>query len=403
MYMKNLFLKFCLLVSVPLFCVTCTDSAKLTGNEFLIEGILSDVEDGVVISLIRWDGDSGSSIGTDTLMHGRFSFRGETEFNSERLTVSPRGDGFASMSLGVWVAPRTKVKIEGKGKLHPVWEVKSNVPNQKEENRYTNKSRDLLAEMASVSAKRNELIQKIMAATSREESLPYRQMDDSIRAVTNSLSVKMTFADIEIMEKTNISPVWLKKMKSISLTLKLADADAEYIDELRAKTVYLFGKMSEEDKVTPLGYEITANIYPPSVVEVGDTMADTDLLDINGNTKHLSAYLGKFLLLDFWSRGCGPCIMALPEMKEISETYTDILTIISISLDGDVAWKEAMNKHDMPWVNIRDPKGMGGLAANYGVRGIPNYVMISPEGQIVDKWMGFGEGYLKRKVSENIK
>lgn len=401
--MKSLFLKFCLLALIPLFCVTCTDTVKLTGNEFLVEGVLSDVEDGVVISLIRWDGDSGSSIGTDTLRNGRFSFRNETEFNSERMTISPRGDDFASMSLGVWVAPRTKVKIEGKGKLHPVWEVKSNIPNQQEENRYTNKNRDLLTEMASVAVKRNELMQKIMAATSREEALPYRQMDDSIRAITNSLNVKMTFANIAIMEKTNISPVWLNKMKSLSLTLKHTDADADYIDELREKTLYLFGKMSEEDKETPLGYEIIANIFPPPVVEVGDAMADTDLLDINGNTKHLSSYLGKYLLLDFWSRGCGPCIMALPEMKEISELYTDILTIISISLDADAAWKEALNRHDLSWVNIRDPKGMGGLAANYGVRGIPNYVMISPEGQIVDKWMGFGEGYLKKKVSENIK
>ena len=59
--------------------------------------------------------------------------------------------------------------------------------------------------------------------------------------------------------------------------------------------------------------------------------------------------------------------------------------------------------HDMPWVNIRDPKGMGGLAADYGVNAIPNYVMISQEGKVVDKWAGFGSGFLKRKVSENIK
>ena len=95
--------------------------------------------------------------------------------------------------------------------------------------------------------------------------------------------------------------------------------------------------------------------------------------------------------------------MALPEMKEISETYSEKLTIISISLDTDAMWKEAMNEHDTPWINIRDPKGYGGLAANYGVRGIPNYTMISPEGKVIDKWMGFGDGHLKRKVGENIK
>jgi len=56
----------------------------------------------------------------------------------------------------------------------------------------------------------------------------------------------------------------------------------------------------------------------------------------------------------------------------------------------------------MPWVNIRDPKSFGGLAASYGVIGIPYYVIISPEGKIVDKWAGYATGYLKMKVGENI-
>ena len=36
------------------------------------------------------------------------------------------------------------------------------------------------------------------------------------------------------------------------------------------------------------------------------------------------------------------------------------------------------------------------------ISGIPHYVMISPEVKIVERWAGFGEGYLKRKVSENM-
>ena len=35
--------------------------------------------------------------------------------------------------------------------------------------------------------------------------------------------------------------------------------------------------------------------------------------------------------------------------------------------------------------------------------GIPNYVLISPEGIIVDKWAGYATGLLKQKVGENIK
>ena len=404
--MKKSILKFCLLACIVLFSIACSNSVKLTGNEFLIEGTISGVEDSTVIRLVRWDGNTGMTIASDTIMNGRFMFKGEAISDPERMTVSPNGEGFPSMSLNVWVAPRSKIKIKGEGKLHPLWEVKSSVPYQKEENRYVNESRDIIAEQARISSERNDMINKIFAAPSREESLPYRNIVDSLDVISNALLVKKIYNDIPIMEKANINSSWLIKMRNLAFVVRdqneYYNLDAEQAGYLREKALELYGRMSEEDRNSLTGYPITADLFPPDVVEVGDNFTDVDLLDADGNTKRLADYSGKYLLLDFWSRGCGPCIMALPEMKEISETYLDKLTIISISLDTESVWKEAMAKHDMPWVNIRDPKSMGGLAASYGVVGIPNYVMISPEGTIVDKWAGFGTGYLKRKVGENI-
>ena len=400
--MKSFF-KFCLLVCISFFSAACSESVKLTENEFFIEGKISTVEDGVVITLFRLDGGVGTTIASDTVRDGRFTFKEEALSNPEQMMIIPRGDGFPSMYLNIWVAQGAKIKIKGKGKLFPAWEVKSSIPYQKEENRYTNKSRDIIKEIAKLSIDINDLRTKARAASSEEEAFAYKKSADSLDVVKKSLNIKQYFSDIDVMEKTDISPIWLDKFSRITLTLRYSNVDDEYADNLREKAEILYGRISEDDKNTSIGYEITANLFPPSVVGVGDDMADADFFDVNGNTKHLSDYSGKYLLLDFWSRGCGPCIMALPEMKEISETFVDKLTIISISLDTDAGWKEAMSTHDMPWINIRDPKGMGGLAANYGVNGIPNYIIISPEGKIIDKWSGFGNGYLKRKVSENIK
>ena len=401
--MKSLFFRFCLLASIPLFSIACSNSEKLSGNEFLIEGRISDVEDGAVITLFRLDGDVGMTIATDTLKNNQFMFKIEAISNLEKMSIMCFNEGYpSSNALNFWIAPGERVKIIGKDKLLPAWEVKSSIPYQKEENRYTDKSRNIIKEMAKLSIDFNDFRTKARAASSEDETLAlaYKKSADSLDAIKKSLGIKQTFSDIDVMEKTDISPIWLDKMKGITMVLKYSNVDVENLSE---KTEALYGRMSEEDKNTSLGYQITANLFPPPVVGVGDDMADADFSDINGKTKHLSDYSGKYLLLDFWSRGCGPCIMALPEMKEISETYFDKLTIISISLDTDAVWKEAMTSHDMPWVNIRDPKGMGGLAANYGVNGIPNYVMISPEGKIIDKWMGFGNGLIKRKVSENVK
>jgi peroxiredoxin len=406
--MKKSLLKLCLLACITLFGVACSNSVKLTGNEFIIEGIISGVEDRAVLTLSRVD-DFGyrTLIASDTIKEGRFTFRGEAESNQDKLDIMSRSEGFTNGLLIVWAAPRVKIKINGTDKLIPLWEVKSSVPYQKEENRYKNNNRDIIAEIARVMEERTDLLLvKIRAAASEDEKNAYIKISDSLGVVSRSLSVKQLYNNITIMEKADINPIWLLNMRSLTFAVKnpdgLYDLDAEQSAYLRKKAEELYDRMSEKDRTSLVGYLITSQLFPSFIVEVGDDMADADMLDINGNTKRLADYFGKYILLDFWSRGCQPCIRALPEMKEVSETYSDKLTIISISIETEAGWKEATATYDMPWVNLRDQNSLGGLAATYGVWGIPNYVMISPEGKIVDKWAGYGTGYLKQKVSENI-
>ena len=398
--MKKTFLNLILLVCIALLGVACSNSTKLTGNEFLIEGRISGVDDGIVVFLL-----SERSNTLDTIKNGRFMFKEKALSNPERMGIAVIGEGFPSMYLSVWAAPGAKIKIRGKDKMVPLWEVKSSVSYQKEANRYTNDSRDIIAEIARIGLEYNELQRQRNTVSSDDEILELRKTATTLDARRNSLSVKQLFNDVVIMEKTKTSPIWFEKMRNLSVIVRNSeryDLDDEQTAYLRKKADELYGKFSEDDKNTALGQEIIANLFPPKLVSIGDNFADADLSDINGNTKNLSDYLGKYLLLDFWASWCGPCIMALPEMREIAETYRDNLLIISISLDPDAEWKRAMREHNMPWVNLRDSQSIGGLAAAYGVNSIPNYVLISPEGIIVDKWAGYGTGSLKRKMSENI-
>ena len=403
------FLKLCLLACITLFSVACSNSVKLTGNEFLIEGKISGIEDGIVINLSKIDVSGFPSyVASDTIKDGRFKFRCEAETNNENFAIFPQGADFTSSRLSIWAAPKAKIKIRGNGKVHPLWEVKSYVPYQKEQNRYTNANRDIIPEQAHISIEERATWAKVWAAASDDEAIAHRKIIDSLIVVRNALMVKETYNNISILENTDITSIWLARMNSFALTVYnpggMFKLDAEQADYLRKKAEELYGRMSEEDKNSYWGNYITAYLFLPirPVADVGDYFADVDLLDANGNKKRTADYLGKYILIDFWASWCHACIKALPEMKEISETYSSKLTIISISFDADALWKESMVTHDLPWVNLRDPKNMNGLAAAYGVIGIPNYVMISPEGIIVDKWAGYAKGLLKQKVSENI-
>ena len=56
----------------------------------------------------------------------------------------------------------------------------------------------------------------------------------------------------------------------------------------------------------------------------------------------------------------------------------------------------------MTWNNWNDLEENNGLYARYGVRGIPHFVLISPEGKVVDSWSGYAKGWLKLKIKGSM-
>jgi len=93
--------------------------------------------------------------------------------------------------------------------------------------------------------------------------------------------------------------------------------------------------------------------------------------------------------------------MSAPEMKEVAETYRDRLTVVAVNLDEVRAeWLKAAEKDGIVWTNLADPQGFDGLPYRYGVKGIPHYALLSPDGKLVASWAGYGPGYLKKNVAE---
>ena len=130
---------------------------------------------------------------------------------------------------------------------------------------------------------------------------------------------------------------------------------------------------------------------------------DGEMYDLNHRIYHLKDFRGKYVLIDFWSSGCTPCIMAIPEMEELATAYKDKLNIVSISTDNKNAWEIASEKHRMSWNNWNDLKGQSGIYVQYDQRSIPNYTLVSPEGIVLEQWIGYNKGSLKQKLDEYIK
>jgi len=120
--------------------------------------------------------------------------------------------------------------------------------------------------------------------------------------------------------------------------------------------------------------------------------ADAAAANMPGRELPLAELKGRVVLLDFWASWCGPCRQALPKLKQLQAIYGgDDFTVISISEDDDAQiWKAFVSEHQMTWAQRFD--GNGALAHQYGVQGLPTYVLLGRDGNRLGQYEGEAPG-----------
>lgn len=383
----------CFLMAVGLL-IGCSSTPKVPKGEFLIQGELTNVPDSVVIRLLKDDGKLLITIHQDTVINGKFSFHDTiSDKVPEKLLLSSNSKGFPGMWLDVWVQSGKYIHVMGGDSLLPLWKVDSDIPQQQAYNDF----------MALCPLERKRAMQLCAMEYDLLRDREVRGLDwekiDSLRTLCNPMDSIVNMAELNYMKEAPITSVWLDKYHYFCKLLQY-DQTFGHQDLIHS----LYARMSEADKATEVGQLITDYLNLPESVNIGDEMVDGDLYDLDGNVRHLAEFKDKYILLDFWSQGCSPCIQSLPELEEITEQYKDKMEVVSISQDSKDTWKKFIAEKQLKgnqWNELR--KGNTGLGAVYQVKGIPHYVLISPEGKVQRIWAGYGKGSLKAKMKELIK
>ncbi len=125
--------------------------------------------------------------------------------------------------------------------------------------------------------------------------------------------------------------------------------------------------------------------------------------DLAGTDVNLAALRGKVVIVDFWATWCGPCKASFPGMQKAVNKFKNDTNVVFLFVD---TWESVggEERHKLVKKFITDnsytfrvvldklvdlEKRSYSVVADYGVDGIPTKFVISPEGKIVFKAVGF--------------
>lgn len=107
---------------------------------------------------------------------------------------------------------------------------------------------------------------------------------------------------------------------------------------------------------------------------------DWETTDFDEHPQRLVDYRGKVVVLDFWYRGCGHCIKALPKIKSLAAKYADMpVAVLGVNNDSeDANARHVIEAFELTYPSIRN----GDISKSYGVNTWPTLIVLDQTGRV---------------------
>lgn len=113
-----------------------------------------------------------------------------------------------------------------------------------------------------------------------------------------------------------------------------------------------------------------------------------ELETLDGSKISLAEQRGRVLLVNFWATWCGPCVVEMPDLVELHETYHDEgLTVLGISIEeGETDLvRDFVEEYEITYPIAVDAD----VADSFGgIYGLPTTFVIDKTGQVIHRVVG---------------
>mgnify|MGYP000653038987 CR=1 FL=1 len=121
----------------------------------------------------------------------------------------------------------------------------------------------------------------------------------------------------------------------------------------------------------------------------GNTSPEFVYENHKGGETSLADLKGKVIYVDVWATWCGPCKREIPYLKEVeSEYHGKNIEFVSISIDEKKdydAWRNMVSDKELGGIQLMaDNDWKSKFVTDYGIKGIPRFILIDAEGNIIN-------------------
>lgn len=350
------------------------NSNSVSPDSVIIEGIAKNMPDGTRFMVLQ----EGVQTMQETIVKDekfRIAISQKEKESILRLVQS-------GPTLEIYTEPGKKIKVIGDD-AHSVnyWNVESDNFDQKEDNAYNQFIKEKLPDFYEADNKWNllnaMLTEKSMKGTITQEDKD-KVMPEARAAYQKSEELRKEKYNAAILDFMASRP-FSKRMITEIWMISIYDHTPAIVEKARE----IFKKFPQEAMNHRLVVETKAKLYAERA-KVGEQMKDFTLYDRELKAHQLSEFKGKYTILEFTFYGCGGCVFIKPYLEVFYKRNKDKAEVIAIYNDTKENWMKEGQEHKVSYQEWSDPERASEPVAAYDVNAFPTFVVIDPNGKILD-------------------